>query len=292
MLPAVTVSVKPRPGSARLVVDVATIEDRWVLPEENMPESTPHRDTVDLLKLLLLAFVARTRRNAHVAANLACRWDPERPAIGVDPDVAIIEPTPPEAASLTSLRTWVPGHVPPRFAVEVVSGTNPHKDYVAAPLKYAALGTRELVVFDPDHLGPASLGGPYVIQIWRRREDQPTMARVYEGAGPAYSSELGAWLVATREGRLRIADDEQGRSLWLTEAEAEAAGRKQEAEARRQEAEGRRHAEEALRSSIEDVCELSGIALDEARRAHLGSLDAAGLDALRRHLKTHRAWPR
>lgn len=284
MLPAVTVSVKPRPGSARLVVDVATIEDKWILPEENMPESTSHRDTVDLLKLLLLAFVERSRRNAHVAANLACRWDPERPAIGVDPDVAILEPAPPEAATLTSLRTWVPGHVPPRFAVEVVSATNPHKDYVAAPLKYAALGTRELVIFDPELLGPASLGGPYVLQVWRRREDQPTMARVYEGAGPTYSSELGAWLVPTRGGRLRFADDEQGRSLWPTEAEAQAEGRKQEAE-------GRRHAEDALRGTIEDICELSGIALDEARRAHLGSLDAAGLDELRRHLKTHRAWP-
>lgn len=290
MHPAASTSQRPR--SVRLVLDVPTPDESWVLSEENMPESSAHRDTVDLLKLLLLAFVARTRRNAHVAANLACRWDRDHPSIGVDPDIALIEPAPPpEASTLRSLRTWEPGHVPPRFAVEVVSSTNPNKDYVTAPAKYAALGTRELVIFDPERLGPAVMGGPHVLQVWCRTEDGRTMTRVYAGRGPAYSSELGAWLIPTPQGRLRIAGDEQGISPWLTREEAEAEARTQEAEARKQEAEARKQAEDALRRSIEDVCDLCGIALDDARRAHLASLDAAGLDQLRRHLKAHRAWP-
>jgi hypothetical protein len=54
----------PRAASMRLVLDVPAREDadEWVLSEENMPESAPHRDAVDLLRLILLAFVARTRR--------------------------------------------------------------------------------------------------------------------------------------------------------------------------------------------------------------------------------------
>ncbi len=256
-----------------------------------MPESTPHRDTVDLLKLLLLAFVARTGRNAGVAANLACRWDEDDPRIGVDPDVALLEPPPPGVDELRSLRTWEPGHVPPRFAVEVVSESNPKKDYVAAPAKYASLGTRELVIFDPSLVGPRFLDGPHVLQIWRRDAEDRSMIRVYAGDGPARSEELDAWLVPAARGRLRIADDEQGRSLWLTEAEAQAAARQQEAAARQQEAAARQQAEAALRRAVEDVCELCGVPLDDGRRAHLAALDTAGLEALRAHLKHARSWP-
>jgi Uma2 family endonuclease len=286
MFPAASTSRSPR--SVRLVLDVTAREDEWVLSEENMPEATQHRDATDLLKLLLLAFAQRTRGAALVAANLACRWDRDNPAIGVDPDIAFIEPAPPGADALRSLRTWEPGHVPPRLAVEIVSATNPSKDYVAAPAKYTALGARELVVFDPERLGPAVMDGPHVLQVWRRQDDSVTMVRVYAGDGPAYSAELDAWWIPTPGGKLRIADDEHGRSLWLTEAEAEAEGRRREAEGRRREAEGRRREAEGR---VEDICDLCGIPLDDARRAHIASLDAAGLDRLRTQLKSGRAWP-
>jgi Uma2 family endonuclease len=291
MQSAVCTSTGPKAGSIRLELDVIVREDRWVLHEENMPEATNHRDATDLLKLILLAFAAKNRLNVLVAANLACRWVRERPSIGVDPDIALIEPAPPGAEALSSLRTWVEGHVPPRFAVEIVSATNPHKDYEAAPAKYAALGTRELVVFDAELFGPAGTDGPHVLQVWRRKEGHPTMVRVYAGPGPAHSVELGAWLVPTADRMLRIADDEQGRSLWPTRAEIESTARVLEAEARQQEAEARKQAEEALRRSVEDVCDLCGVPLDEARRAHIASLDASGLDGLRAHLKARRAWP-
>ena len=261
-----------------------------------MPESNPHRDIVDLLRLVLLAFVARTGRSALVAANLGCRWDRARPQIGVDPDIALIEPAPPGAAELSSLRTWEPGHVPPRFAVEVVSATNPTKDYEDAPVKYAVLGTRELVVFDPALIGPTCHDGPHVLQVWRH--DGDSMVRVYAGAGPAHSSELDAWLVVTDEDRLRIADDAEGTHLWPTAEEAEAAARREEAAARREEAASRKRAEAALagalrtaRNAVVDLCDVLDIPLDEARRAHVVSLDAAGLEALRAHLKRARSWP-
>jgi hypothetical protein len=43
---------------------------------------------------------------------------------------------------------------------------------------------------------------------------------------------------------------------------------------------------------VEDLCEVLGVELTEERKAHLAGLDLAGLEALRRHLKTHRSWPR
>jgi Uma2 family endonuclease len=276
-----TVGSRPRAPSVRLVLDVPAVEDDWILSDDLMPESVPHHDTLRLLELILLAFIARARRNALVAVNLACRWDAAKPNVGVDPDVALIEPAPPDTSELESLRTWLPGHVPPRFAIEVVSRNNPEKDYVDAPAKYARLGTRELVVFDPALRGPAVLDGPYLLQVWRRDEGGSAMTRVYAGDGPARSEELGAWLVPTGDARLRIADDPGGQSLWLTEAETHAAARSE--------------AESTLRTvlcaAVEDLCELAGVPLDDARRAHLATLEAADLEALRAQVKRNRAWP-
>jgi Uma2 family endonuclease len=267
--------------SVRLVPEPPDVEDAWVLPEEDMPESNLHRDIVDLLRLILLAFVARTRRDALVAANLACRWNVEKRRLGVDSDIALIEPAPPEGAKVRSLLTWKPGHVPPHFAVEVVSETNAPKDYVDAPAKFARLGTRELVVFDPTLIGTRTRGGPYVLQVWRRDEQRGRMTRVHAGDGPTFSEELSAWLVATPEPRLRIADDPAGRTLWLTEAEATA----------RQAAQEKQQALRAQRAAIEDLCEVLGVPLDDARRAHLESLDAPGLEDLRARIKKERTWP-
>jgi hypothetical protein len=48
---------------------------------------------------------------------------------------------------------------------------------------------------------------------------------------------------------------------------------------------------EGLRAAVETACDLLDIELTEARKAHLAGLDVAGLEALRQHLKQHRAWP-
>lgn len=300
----------PSPRTVRLVLDVPAVEEAWVLPEEDMPESSSHRDTVRLLEWILLAFVARTGRNAHVAGNLGCRWYEADARIGVDPDVALIEPAPPGAdTNLPSLRTWEPGHVPPRVAIEVVSASTSKKAFEDAPAKFAALGTRELVVFDPELCGPSTFGGPFVLQVWRRSDSgaesdnaSPTMARVYAGAGPVRSEELKAWLIPQPKGLLRIADDEQGSQLWLTEAEQESAARKRAETGREHESAARKQVESAskqaesarlrfMRAALEDVCEAYGVPLDDARRAHLDSLDADALESLRTSVKRTRSWP-
>jgi flagellar biosynthesis/type III secretory pathway protein FliH len=55
--------------------------------------------------------------------------------------------------------------------------------------------------------------------------------------------------------------------------------------------EGREEALRVARQAILDLCEVLGLAVTEAQRADLQARDLAGLDALRTHLKTHRAWP-
>lgn len=225
----------------------------WELSEETMPESIVHDQAVELLKALLSSWAGRVG-SCLVVRNLAVRWEKDHPQIGVDPDVCVLAPPPPEASELRSVRTWLEGHAPPVLAVEVVSETNPHKDYVVAPDKYAASGTKELWIFDPLLAGPGSHGGPYRLQVWQRNAEGE-LVRTYAGAGPARSPLLEAYLVVVHEGRkLRIAEDEAGTRFWTTPEETERAAK--EAERAAKEAE-RAEKETALARIRELEAELS-----------------------------------
>lgn len=48
-----------RRPSVRITYDVDEAPERWLLDEDDMPESTLHDQVLDLLKLILLAWVAR-----------------------------------------------------------------------------------------------------------------------------------------------------------------------------------------------------------------------------------------
>ena len=223
-----------------VVFEAPRWSERWTLEDDaTMPESLEHQLTTKLLLDIFLAWVLRTGRDATAGSHLALRWDEEHPKVGVDPDVYLVEPALPR--STRSLRTWEPGHHAPTVAVEVVSRKTARKDYVEGPAKYAASGTRELWIFDQERCGRGLMGGPWVLQVWRRTE-AGAFRQVYAGDGPAYSEAIDAWLVVTDDGtRLRVADDEAGKRCWPTERErAEAELRRAEAERLRAEAERRR----------------------------------------------------
>jgi len=229
--------------------DVQPDLDAWVLHEGNVPESVPHDAAAQRLRLILSAWAEQSERDLTIVRNLAMRWLEHAPRVGIDPDVAVLEPAPPNADELSSLRTWVPGHAPPRLCFEIVSASHPHKDYVAVQDRYAALGAFELCVFDPLLVGPRALGGPVPLQLWRRRADG-VFERLHAGASPVFSQVLGAWLIA--DGRLlQISKDESGSLLWPTGAERERAEKERErAEKERERAEKER--ERAARLELEE----------------------------------------
>jgi Uma2 family endonuclease len=203
--------------------EVEAYPSSWFIEdEEKVPQSRPHHLRGTRIEELLLGWKNRTGRDVQIGRELALRWDEESPRVGVDPDVYVVEPPPPEGDEVMSLRTWETGHHPPLLAVEVVSPSRPDKDYGSSPLKYAASGTQELWIFDPNLAGPKAQGGPFRIQVWRREEGGFT--RVYAGHGPAYSRAIGGWIFAVNEGRsLAIGDDEAGTSWWMTPEEMERA---------------------------------------------------------------------
>lgn len=223
------------PTVATLLIPVPRSREGWEIGDDDeiVPKSEGHDLAIDLL-VATLRHWAKTS-GARVCRELATRWVKENYRIGVDPDISVLLPQPPVAEEeLYSNRTWLPGHSPPLVAVEIVSRTNPVKDYSIAPDKYAASGTKELWIFDPRMVGPKSHGGPFRLQVYRR-DEEGRFARIYAGEGPVKSPALDAWLVVTAEGRrLRIANDQAATDFWLTgeeaaKAQAEAANAKAEA---------------------------------------------------------------
>jgi hypothetical protein len=107
---------------------------------------------------------------------------------------------------------------PPSFALEIVTG-DALKGYVEAPVAYAALGAKELVLFDPG-AKPTS----------RRRKRFTVYRRLSRGfvqveathEDRVRSRSLGCWLRAVGSGgeqRVRLAVGANGDELLATDAE-------------------------------------------------------------------------
>jgi Putative restriction endonuclease len=229
--------------------------EAWVIPEGPVPESTAHTIALDRIYSLLLAWAARVANGARIARNLAIRWLPEHPTTGIDPDVCVLLPGPKDFEDLSSLRLWEPGRTPPPLAIEVASASHPYKDYTSVHERYAALGARELLVFDPLLVGPKALGGPVSLQLWRR-DVTGVFERVHFASEPVYCQALDAWFIA--EGRnLHIAEDRAGARRWPTETE-EARGEASRAQAEVERAQrdlafvkATREREQSLRAELE-----------------------------------------
>jgi Uma2 family endonuclease len=263
----------PNPfSSASIVVQhqITGFSESWTIEDMPVPEGAWHDRVLTLLMALLDCWIARTDRRAAAFRNLAVRVREDRPQLGFDPDVMVVEPAPPAALELASLRLWEPGHLPPALVVEVVSPGHPYKDYADTPDRCAATGVRELVVFDPMLAGPRAFGGPHLLQGWRRTE-AGTFERVTAGQQPFLSGVLGAYVVPPSDAShlLRIADDEAGTRLWPTAEEVERAAKEAERtakEAERTAKEAERAAKEAERAAKERA--LARVAELEAELSH------------------------
>ena len=105
---------------------VARAHDDWTLGDETMPEARPHHLGASLVEQQLEGWRLRSGRNVQVGCSLAVRWDEEHPSFGVDPDVYVVEPPPPEG-DVRSLPLWKPGHSPPRIALSRGPGMRPDR---------------------------------------------------------------------------------------------------------------------------------------------------------------------
>jgi hypothetical protein len=213
-LDAIVTAMRSDVAAVGIRYAVPTRLDAWVLPEGTVPESIPHDTVAQRLKVLLDAWAARGPRPRTAARNLAIRWLEARPQVGIDPDVCVLDPPPPEVSELGSLCLWKTGHLPPSICFEIVSRNHPHKDYTELQDRYALVRTRELVVFDPLLSGPKALGGPTLLQLWRR-DDFGVLERVHAGDAPVLSEVLGAWLLPNG-GLLDISSDREGNECWPT----------------------------------------------------------------------------
>ncbi len=228
--------VPKRPPRALILTDLPPQEadaeidwSRWyVTDEEDMGSSIEQQAIVTLLLACLAQWSTEKGWDALlIGQDVFFAWIPREPLVRVSPDVFVVDKPPDPPPS--SIQTWLPGHKPPRFALEVVS-QDKTKDHEDAPLRYAQLGCTELVVFDP--AAPSGRRPDrQPLTVYRRQEDG-AFARVYAGAGPAPSRELDAWLVVRPEHdrpRLRIARNAEGMDIVLTgdeKAVIEAAGRR------------------------------------------------------------------
>jgi len=226
--------------------------DWYIEDDETVPQSVEHQAHEVRLQSLLRAWVTRTDRNWLVGCELAFRWDPKEPRVGVDPDVYLVE-MPPCApnGNIYRVRTWEPGNSAPILAIEIVSPTRPGKDYTNSPEKHDCLGTFELWTFDPDLLGHSPDQPAVYLQIFQR-ETNARLTRTYAGAGPVFSDALDAWVMVI-DGELVISNDPEGKNRWLTLEEtallrAANADKRADDEAKRAAKEAKRAAKEAKRA--------------------------------------------
>jgi Uma2 family endonuclease len=215
----------------------------WYLDESGeVAESCEQGDIIRNL-LSSLNELARWRgwKRIYLGADNYFAWVRKHPLVRVSPDAYLVDDPPTPLPR--SWQTWLSGHRPPRWAVEIVS-EDWKKDYRDAPAKYAMLGCSELVVFDPEATRgeTRSASGRVPLTVFRRGEDA-AFVEAYSGRSPAFSKELDCWLQARREGyaaRLRLSFDEAGEQTVPTADEARTEAERTRAEAERTRADAER----------------------------------------------------
>jgi len=236
---------------------------------DDMGEGELPRLISELLRPLLARFLAERGVAAHVGADQFLYFREGDPTQRVAPDVYVL-PGVPQSRIAPSWKLWEIG-VAPSFCLEIVS-SDVVKDYEDTPALLGGLGTRELIVFDPEAAGRRAR---VRWQVFRSRGSGFQLVERSD-ADRVRSVQLGCFLRVVGKGaeqRVRIATGSKGEVLYPTMeeiAEAERAARELErAEKERERAEKERERAEKERERAARV----------ALEARVAELEAAATKA-------------
>jgi Uma2 family endonuclease len=236
------------PSTARRRLSAA---DPTVYPvEEMVGEDLLQRLIIELLRPLIVALFAKRNKKALVGADQFIYWERYNARKVVAPDLYVL-PGVDSHQRVKAWKVWETGIVP-SFALEVM-GDDERKDVEQSPNRYAELGTKELIVFDPE---PERRVDGVRFRVFRRVGKRGLVLVETTDEDRVKSKELACWLRAMGEGddvRLRVGLGLRGEDLLQTEQErAQRAERERDAEKTdRERAERERDAEKTDRERAE-----------------------------------------
>jgi len=187
---------------------------------DHMGEDFLQRAIAEALRPLIARWLKSRRIKAFTGADQFLYWVEGDPTRRVAPDVYVLPKVDPGAVP-SSWQLWEVG--PPSFALEVVS-RDVGKDYEDAPAEYAAMGAKELVIFDPGATARSRTRVRW--QVYRRLARRGFVRVAQTMSDRVELASLGCWLRAIgegREARLRLGTGVDGEELFMTEAEAASA---------------------------------------------------------------------
>jgi hypothetical protein len=190
---------------------------------DDMAEDAIQRDITELLRPLLVRFLAERDIKAYVGADQYIYWTRGNNRAVVAPDVYVM-PGFPQNVAPKCWKTWQT-HVAPSFAVEVMAESDNGKDVEESPRRHDALGTKELVVFDP-YVDVSS--GRMRFRVHRRDKQGRLVVVEATNTDRVRSEVLGCFVRAVGEGpslRLRLGTGPEGDEMFPTAEEAERHGR-------------------------------------------------------------------
>lgn len=210
-----------RAGATLTVAMTKTAVDQDIVfypAEDHMGEHELQTWLAMTLWRLVYRYLASKGRKVRSGHDQFFYWKKGDPTQRLAPDVYVLDvPGPDEFVGVWKL--W-DGPYAPAFAVEIV-GDDYRKDYDDAPVKYALMQTRELVLYDPWANERSRKRKRW--QVYRRNEEG-RLVFAEESFGPTvYSEVLGCWLrrVVNNDGKpmVRLALDAEGRELFASEDE-------------------------------------------------------------------------
>ncbi len=190
--------------------------------EDDVGEHEIQTYILELLRPLVERYLKKENVHAHVGSDQFIYWIQYDPQACVAPDLYVL-PGVSQDIAIDVWKVWE-RNVVPSFVLEVV-GRDPHKDYERAPHRYAMLGVKELVVFDPFADDERTTFNVY-------RQDSAGLRHVESTDGDRVRShQLGCFLRVVGTGaatRLRLSVGDTGDELVPTGEEAERAAKEAE----------------------------------------------------------------